>query len=229
MGTRLRKHRVLLLTVGVVVLLASCISVTADRFLSNQITSRVQQELPNASGVSASVPLMDLVHNLTSDSIKSVAIEIKNYALKESNTISSLAITASNVSKLQPTLVGVLDVTATIPLTTIIESSGFNDAKINGNALQVAVGPNGIAQALVIPKYSNGQLYFQLKSVSILGNQIPTSSLPSDIQNQIKSKSLRNLTVPKGLEVISVSIESDGLLLHFRGKNIQLNQLELAF
>jgi hypothetical protein len=60
-----------------------------------------------------------------------------------------------------------------------------------GNTLQVSAGADGMATALLIPKYSNSQLYFELQSVSILDNQIPASSLPADLQNQIKSRSQR--------------------------------------
>ena len=47
-----------------------------QQYISSQITSRVEREIPEASGVSASVPLADLPSNITSDSIKSVNISI---------------------------------------------------------------------------------------------------------------------------------------------------------
>jgi hypothetical protein len=79
--------------------------------------------------------------------------------------------------------------------------------------------------AILIPKYSNSQLYFELQSVSILGNEIPASSLPADLQNQIKSRSQRILTPPKGLKVKSVSLSSKGLSVKMSGNNIQLGNL----
>ncbi len=42
-----------------------------QQYISSQITTKVQREIPNASGISASVPLADVPSNLTSDSIKS--------------------------------------------------------------------------------------------------------------------------------------------------------------
>ena len=170
-----------------------------QKFISTQITSKVQQEMPSASGVSASIPLVDVPNNLISDSIKSADINIKSLALKESGTRTSLNIAASSISKAKPTLIGSLEVTATIPASTIIKSPEFNDAKIVGNTLQVAAGAGGLGTAILIPKFSNNQLYFELQSVSIFGNEIPASSLPSDLKNQIKSKSTRSLTQPKGL------------------------------
>ena len=196
-----------------------------QRYISSQITSKVQREMPNASGISASVPLVDVPSNLTSDSIKSADISIESFALKESGTKTSLDISASSISKAKPTLVGSLEVTATIPASTITKQSEFNNAQIVGNTLQVAAGAGGMGTALLIPKYANSQLYFELQSVSILGNQIPASSLPADLQNQIKSKSQRSLTPPKGLKVQSVSLSSKGLSVKMFGNNIQLGNL----
>jgi hypothetical protein len=207
----------------VFVLLGGVIGV--QQYISSQITSKVQREMPNASGISASVPLADVPSNLTSDSIKSADINIKSFALKDSGTKTSLDISVSNISKAKPTLVGSLEVTATISASTITEQSEFNNAQIVGNTLQVAAGAGGMGTALLVPRYSNSQLYFELQSVSILGNQIPASSLPADLQNQIKSRSQRSLTPPKGLKVKSVYLSSKGLSVKMTGSNIQLGNL----
>ena len=196
-----------------------------QQYISSQITSRVEREMPKASGVSASIPLADLPSNITSDSIKSVNINIKSFALKENGTKTSLDISASNISKAKPTTAGSLEVTATISASTIAESSEFNNAQIVGNTLQVSAGPGGLGTALLIPKYSNSQIYFELQSISIFGNQIPASSLPAELQDQIRSKSQRSLTPPKGLKVESVSLSSKGLSVKMFGSNIQLGNL----
>jgi hypothetical protein len=196
-----------------------------QQYISTQITSKVQREMPNASGISASVPLADVPSNLTSDSIKSADINIKSFALKESGTKTSLDISASSISKAKPTLIGSLEVTATIPASTITKQSEFNNAQIVGNTLQVAAGAGGMGTAILVPRYSNSQLYFELQSVSILGNQIPASSLPADLQSQIKDRSQRSLTPPKGLKVKSVSLSSKGLSVKMFGNNVQLGNL----
>jgi len=196
-----------------------------QQYISSQITSKVQREMPSASGISASVPIVDVPSNLTSDFIKSAEINIKSFALKESGTKTSLDISVSNISKAKPTQVGSLEITATIPASTITEQSQFNEAQIVGNTLQVAAGAGGMGTALLVPRYSNSRLYFELQSVSILGNQIPASSLPADLQNQIKSRSQRSLTPPKGLKVKSVYLSSKGLSVKMTGSNIQLGNL----
>ena len=196
-----------------------------QQYISSQITTKVQREMPNASGISASVPLADVPSNLTSDSIKSADINIKSFALKENGTKTSLDISASNISKAKPTMAGSLEVTATISPSTIAESSEFNNAQIVGNTLQVSAGSGGVGTALLIPKYSNSQIYFELQSISIFGNQIPASSLPAELQDQIKSKSQRSLTPPKGLKVESISFSSKGLSVKMFGSNIQLGNL----
>ena len=204
-------------------------AIGVEKFASSKIVSRIEQELPKASGVRASIPLIDMPRNLTSNSIKSVNIEIKKYSLKGSNTDVSLKIAATNISKSKPTLIQTLNVTATIPASTILKSSGFSGAKIVDNALQVSVGSGGLGEALLVPKFSNNQLFFELKSVSLFGNEISASSLPADIQNQVKSKSIRNLTIPKGLEIKSVSLNSEGLSLKIHGNNIELGNLGRDF
>jgi hypothetical protein len=217
------KIKTIAISVTVFVLLGGVIGV--QQYISSQITSKVEREMPNASGISASVPLADVPSNLTSDSIKSADINIKSFALKESGAKTSLDISASSISKAKPTLIGSLEVTATIPASTITKQSEFNDAQIVGNTLQVAAGAGGMGTAILVPRYSNSQLYFELQSVSILGNQVPASSLPADLQNQIKNRSQRSLTPPKGLKVKSVSLSSKGLSVKMFGNNIQLGNL----
>ena len=217
------KTKTIAISATAFVLLGGALGV--QQYISSQITSKVQREMPNASGISASVPLSDVPGNLTSDSIKSADINIKSFALKESGTKTSLDISASSISKAKPTLIGSLEVTATIPASTITKQSEFNNAQIVGNTLQVAAGAGGMGTAVLIPRYANSQLYFELQSVSILGNQIPASSLPADLQNQIKSRSQKSLTPPKGLKVKSVSLSSKGLSVKMFGNNIQLGNL----
>ena len=219
------RMKIKIIAASTTVFVLLCGVVGAQQYISSQITSRVEREMPKASGISASVPLADLPSNIASDLIKSVNINIKSFALKENGTKTSLDISASNISKAKPTTAGSLKVTATISASTIAESSEFNDAQIVGNTLQVSVGAGGLATALLIPKYSNSQLYFELQSVSFLDNLIPASSLPADLQNQIKSKSQRSLTPPKGLKVESVSLGSKGLSVKMLGSNIQLENL----
>ena len=217
------KIKIVATSITVFVLLGGAIGV--QQYISSQITSRVEREMPKASGISASIPLTDIPSNLTSDSIKSAQINIKSFALKESGTKTSLEISASNISKAKPNRVGSLEVTATISASTITQSSEFNDAQIVGNTLQVSAGAGGMGKALLIPKYSNSQLYFELQSVSFLNNEIPASLLPAELQTQIKSRSQRSLTPPKGLKVRSVSLSSKGLSVKMSGNNIQLGNL----
>jgi hypothetical protein len=202
-------------------------ALTAQSLMTSRIESRIKSELPKASGVSASIPLVDAPSNIMSNSIKSAKINVKSFTLKESGTKTSLDISASNISKAKPTLVGSLEVTATIPVSTIAKASEFGDAEVVGNTLQVAAGAGGMGRAIIVPRYSNNELYFQLKSVSIFGNEIPASSLPANLQDQIKSKSKRSLTPPKGLKVKSVSLSSKGLSVKMYGNNIQLGNLGL--
>ena len=217
------KIRIIAASTTVFVLLGGVLG--TQQYISSQITSRVEREMPKASGISASIPLADLLSNIASESIKSVNINIKSFALKENGTKTSLEISASDISKAKPTTAGSLEVTATISASTIAESSEFNNAQIVGNTLQVSAGPGGMGTALLIPKYSNSQLFFELQSISIFGNQIPASLLPAELQNQIKSKSQRSLTPPKGLTVESVSLSSKGLSVKMSGSNIQLGNL----
>jgi hypothetical protein len=219
-----RKHLALIATASAFALFGGGVF-TAQTFMTSRIESRVEGELPKASGVSVSIPFLDIPVNLASDSIKSANIDIKNFALKENGTKTSLNIAASNISKAKPTLVGSLELTATIPASTITKQSEFNDAQIVGNTLQVATGAGGMGKAILIPKYSNNQLYFEIKSISIFGNEIPAASLPANIQDQIKSQSQRSLKPPKGLKVKSVSLSSKGLSIKMFGNNVQLGNL----
>ena len=220
----LRKSRARI-AIAVTALLFFGGAITVEKLVSSKIVTRVEQQLPSASGISASIPLFELPSDLRSDLIKSVKIKIADYTLKSNGTKTSLAISAKNISKSKPTQIGSLDITATIPVSKLLEESGFDDAEIVDNALQISVGAGGVGKALLVPEYANGQIYFQIKSVSVMGSPIPASSLPADIQDQIKSRSAKDFTVPQGLKVKSVSISSKGLSINFQGNDIQLENL----
>ena len=222
-----RKKLTVIATTSVVALFCMA-AIGAENAVSSKIEYRVGQQLPSASGISASVPLLDMPSILNSDSIKSVRINIDEYTLKGSDRKTSLTISAKDISKSQPTQIGSLEITSTVPIARLLAESGFNDAEIIDDALQISVGAGGVGKALLVPEYLNGQIYFQIKSVSVMGSPIPTSSLPADIQEQIKSRTAKNLTIPTGLKVKSVTISAEGLSVSFQGKNINLDNLALS-
>ena len=199
--------------------------VAVDLTMTSKIASQIQDQLPKATGVSAAIPIVDVMQNVTTDSIKSLTINIGNYSLEGGETDVFLEIKASQINKDKPTQAKSLEITATIPASTILSNAQFESAEIVGNAIQIAVGPGGLGQALLVPKYSKNQIYFQVKSVSIFGNEVPASSLPPDIQSQIKSKSLRTLNYPDEMKVKSVSMSPQGLSLKLVGNNIALDSL----
>jgi hypothetical protein len=200
-------------------------SMAAESLITSRIESRIKSELPKASGIRASIPLIDIAQSLFSDSIKSANFKIDNYALNGSTTESSIEIVAKKISKSKPTIVGSLEVISTIPAETILEAAEFNDPQIVGNTLQVSAGAGGLGKAILVPKFSNDQVYFELKAISLFGNEIPASSLPADAQSQIKEKSLRQLNIPNGMKLESVSLTPKGVSVILRGTNIQLGQL----
>jgi hypothetical protein len=222
----MKKSRVI--PIALVAVLATG-AVTVEKTISSRITTRVYEVLPRATDVTASLPLFEIPGNIVSDSIKSIHINIGEYALKDSTLKPSLEIDARYISKATPNLIGSLDVTATIPSATITQLADFSDAQIVGNTLQVSVGSGGLGTAILIPKYSGNQIYFELQSVSLFGNEIPADSLPAEIKDQIKSKSLRTLNAPKGMSVKSIALSSKGLALTMHGKNIRPTKIGLTF
>lgn len=217
------KKRVLTSTAIVFIVLGGTVGI--QQFISMKIISRVEQEMPKASGVSASIPLADVPSNLVSGEIKSVKINIDEFALKTTGIAASLEISASSIRKAKPSTVGSLELTATIPASAITKFSQFNDAQIVGNTLQVSAGAGGLGTATLIPMYGKNQLYFELQSISFLGNQVPASSLPDELQVQIRTMSQRNLTPPKGLEVESVVLSEKGLSVNMSGSNIRVGNI----
>jgi hypothetical protein len=204
-------------------------AITVEKSISSRITTRVYEVMPRAADVTASVPLFDLPGNIVGDSIKSVHINVGEYQLKESSFKPSLAIDARDISKAQPNLIGSLDVTATISAATITQLTDFSDAQIVGNTLQVSVGSGGLGTAILVPKYSGNQIYFELQGVSIFGSEVPADSLPAEIKDQIKSKSVRTFSAPQGMSVKSISLSSEGLALTMHGKNFRPSNLGSTF
>jgi hypothetical protein len=219
-----RKSKALIAAVSGLVVLGGS-SLVADSLITSRIETRIKSELPKASGVRASIPLIDMVQSLFSDSIKSANFNIDSYALNGGTTESSISIAAKNISKSKPTLIGSLEVISTIPAATILEAAEFSDPQIVGNTLQVSAGVGGLGRAILVPRFSENQIYFELKAISLFGNEIPASSLPTDAQSQIKSKSVREINVPSGMKLISVSLNPQGLSVILRGTNIQLGTL----
>ena len=219
-----RKSKAFIATASILALLGGG-SLAAETLITSRIETRIKSELPKASGISASIPLIDMVQSLFADSIKSAKFNIDSYALNGGTTESSITITAKNISKSKPTLIGSLEVISTIPAATILQSAEFSDAQIVGNTLQVSAGPGGLGKAILVPKFSGNQIYFELKVISLFGNEIPASSLPADAQSQIKSKSVREVNVPSGMKLISVTLNPQGLSVILRGTSIQLGKL----
>jgi hypothetical protein len=221
-----KKSRVIL--ISLVAVLATG-AITVEKTISSRIATRVYEVLPRASDVTASVPLFDLPGNMVTDSIKLIHINVGEYALKDSTFKPSLDIDARDISKATPNVIGSLDVTATIPASTITQLADFNDAQIVGNTLQVSVGSAGLGTAILVPKYSGNQIYFELQGVSLFGGEIPADSLPADIKDQIKNKSVRTLNAPEGMNVKSISLSSQGLALTMQGKNIRPTKIGSTF
>ena len=218
-----------LIAIGSAIFVFGAGALTAEKVMSSRIASRVHEQLPNATDVDVAIPLSNIPSDMASDSIKSAQIDISQSSDDSTKVAPSLEIDARNIAKSKPKLIGTLEVTATIPAATILKQADFADAEIVGNTLQVSVGSGGLGRASLIPKYSNNQLYFELKSVSVFGNEIPASTLPADVQDQIKSRSVRDLDIPKGMKVKSVSITSKGLSLKLSGSNIQIGNFGSIF
>ena len=225
----MKKNQVLRVVFVAAVVLLGGFSFIAQGALSSRIESRVYQQLPDAADVSVSIPLLNIPSDLTSDTIKLAKINVGRGDTGDAKFNPSLSIAARNIAKKQPNIVGSLEVTATIPAATITQQAEFQDAQIVGDTLQVSVGSGGLGRASLTPKFSNNQLYFELKSVSLFGSEIPASSLPANVQAQIKSQSLRELSIPKGMKVKSVSLSSKGLALKLYGNNIQIGKLGSIF
>jgi len=226
---KMKKKQLLPAAIVAAVLAIGAGVITADTLISSRIESRVYQQIPDAADVSVSIPLQNIPSDLTSGTIKLANINVERSSSGDTQSKPSLSIAARNIAKKQPNIVGSLEVTATIPAATISQQAEFEDAQIVGNTLQVSVGSGGLGKALLTPKFSNNQLYFELKSVSLFGSEIPASSLPANVQAQIKSQSLRELSIPKGMKVKSVSLSSKGLALKLYGNNIEFSSLDLNF
>jgi hypothetical protein len=222
----MKKNRIVPVALVVVIAISA---ITIEKSISSKITTRVYEVMPRATDVTASVPLFELPGNIVGDTIKSVHIDIAEYQLKESTFKPSLAIDAYDISKATPNVIGTLDVTATIPAATIMQLTDFSDAQIVGNTLQVSVGSGGLGTAVLVPKYSGNQIYFELQGVSLFGNEIPADSLPEEIKEQIKSKSVRTLSPPEGMSVKSISLSSQGLALTMHGTNFRPSNLGSTF
>jgi hypothetical protein len=222
----MKKNRVVPIALVAVIAISA---ITIEKSISSRITTRVYEVMPRATDVSASVPLFEIPGNIVSDSIKSVHIDVGQYQLKDSTFKPSLAIDAQDISKSTPNVIGSLDVTATIPAATIMQLTDFSDAQIVGNTLQVSVGSGGLGTAVLVPKYSGNQIYFELQAVSLFGNEIPADSLPAEIKDQIKSKSVRTLSPPQGMTVKSISLSEAGLALTMQGKNFKAANLGSTF
>jgi hypothetical protein len=152
-------------------------------------------------------------------------IKVERFLFKGTNTNAELEISASRISKSQPVRVGSLSVTARIPTATILQTANFNDAQIVENTLQVSAGAGGAGRVTLIPKFSSNQIYFEIVSVSFLGNEIPASSLTDEIQDEIRIRSKRSLNLPKGLQMRSVALSDRGLSLEMQGRDVQVNRL----
>ena len=77
----MKKSRII--AIALVVVLATG-AITVEKTISSRITTRVYEVMPRATDVTASIPLLDIPGNIVSDSIKSIRINVGEYALKDS-------------------------------------------------------------------------------------------------------------------------------------------------
>jgi hypothetical protein len=221
------KSRTILIVAASIGILVSALGV--QQYMTSQIASQVGKQIFKADGVTASIPLMEVPGNLLSDSIKSADIKVDSFTLRQNQTRASLELAALQISKEKPRLVGSMEISVIIPTSVIVETSGYPDAKIVGNALQVSAGPAGIGAALLIPKYSNGTLFFELQSLTIFGSKVQGSELPQSLSDQVKKQSMRNFKPPKGVTVKSVTLNNKGLSVKMYGKNVALESFGSNF
>lgn len=197
-------------------------------YINSQIAHRVAMLSPHSSGISVKVPLSQVATDVVSPDIRSARISIASFHSKGSPFSAAMNIAAKKISKNAPFTVDSLDVSATISVKTLESLSGFSDASVVNGALQVSVGTGGLGKAILTPKVSGSQLYFSLKSITLFGSEIPASTLPPSIQDQIKSKSLRNLSFPKGLTMTSATLKPQGMVIHLHGNNFSLANLNYS-
>jgi hypothetical protein len=224
----MKRKRLVYVTSAATLLLLASSAVATEVVITSRIESRIESQLPSAKEVKAELSLIDMPMNVASGSIRSANIFIESYFLKGSGADVSLDIKARNISKKKPTVIGSVDITATIPASTILDNAEFESAEIVGGALQVSMGPGALGQALLVPKFADNKIYFELESVSFLGGKIPASSLPASIREQVKSESIQTLDVPQELKIKSVAISPQGLSIKLAGSNIQLGNLGLT-
>lgn len=197
-------------------------------YLTSQIVHRVSVLSPYSTGISVKVPLSQVALDLASPNIHSARISIASFYSEGSSFNAAMDISAKKISKTAPFTVDSLDVSATISVKTLEKLSGFSDALVVNGALQVSVGNGGLGKVLLTPKVTGSQLYFSLKSITLFGSEIPASTLPPAIQDQIQSKSLRNLSFPKGLIMTSAILKSQGMVIHLHGNNFSLANLNAS-
>ena len=171
----MKKNQVLRVSIVAAVVLLGGFSFIAQGALSSRIESRVYQQLPDAADVSVSIPFLNIPSDLTSDTIKLAKINVGRGDTGDAKFKPSLSIAARNIAKKQPNIVGSLEVTATIPASTITQQAAFQDAQIVGDTLQVSVGSGGLGRASLIPKFSR----FLTSSVNLLSSTLALLIFPS--------------------------------------------------
>ena len=147
----MKRRHFLLIAIGSAMFVFGAGAITAENMMSSRIASRVYEQLPNATDVEVSIPLSNIPSDIASDSIKSAQIDIGQSSDDNMKVSPSLEISARNIAKSKPNLIGTLEVTAIIPAATILKQADFADAEIVGNTLQVSVGSGGLGRASLIP------------------------------------------------------------------------------
>jgi len=229
MSMMLRNNgRKILVGVLATLLVLSAAGIGVKNYIASQVNSRIARAIPGATGINSSIGWGDIAPALTGHGLHTLSGSIKDTPVAGFSVHPEISFTATNVATTSNSVIGSLDIAATIPTKSITGLVNFPNAQVVNHTLVIAIdGLN--TSAVMVPAVSNNAIYFQLQSVKVLGATLTGSSIPAAVQAQVKAKSSRQIKLPTGLKIQSASLQSSGLLVKMHADNFDFANIGTSF
>ena len=209
-------------------LVLSASGIGVKNYIASEVNSQIARAIPGATGINSSIGWGDIAPALTGHGLHTLSGSIKDTPVSGFNVHPEISFTAINVATTSSSVIGTLDISATIPTKSITGLVNFPNAQVVNHTLVIAIdGLN--TSAVMVPAVSNNAIYFQLQSVKVLGATLTGSSIPAAVQAQVKARSSRQIKLPEGLKIQSASLQSSGLLIKMHAENFDFANIATSF
>lgn len=186
------------------------------------ITERVSADLSGVPGVSTQIHGVPVLTQVAKGQLDHVTVSAP-YVPASGITLQDVVVDLYGVTTSAPRTAQTVEATALLPTEQLAKKLGDGwTVTADGDGLIAAHGGLLSAEARVVPTVTDGALALDLDWVKILGVQVDGSSVPSVVTDAIASVVKSVGPLPFGLELTSVQVQGDAVVLNASAADVSL-------